>query len=133
MERIDIGDYLVIAELHTGIDATTLARMPSLVALAQAALAAPFAGFGDFEAFPLFYEKAAIYCARVVTYHALPDGNKRTGYDVMREFIARNGRSFAHPPAGLDETATVIENLAGGTLSEADFTAWMRDRIDKPE
>ncbi|PZS26478.1 MAG: hypothetical protein DLM58_20640 [Pseudonocardiales bacterium] len=44
-----------------------------------------------------FHQKAAVYCARLATYHPLPDGNKRTAYDVMREFIDRNEHNL-HPP-----------------------------------
>jgi death-on-curing protein len=130
MRRIEIGDFLLIAEIHTGIDAKQLARMPRVLNLASAALAAPFAGFGDFEAFPELHAKAAVYCSRIVRYHPLPDGNKRAGYDVMREFIDRNRASFKHPPEGLDGTASAIEKLASGELDEAGFIAWMSERID---
>jgi death-on-curing family protein len=129
MQRIELGDFLIIAELHTGIDAHRLSRMPRVVQLAEAALAAPFAGFGDYEAYPTLPEKAAIYCARIVTYHPLTDGNKRTGYDVMREFVDRNGQSFTHPPEGLDATAHTIEDLAAAIITEADFVEWVRGRL----
>ncbi len=129
MNRIELGDFLLIAEAHTGINAHQLVRVPRVLQLASAALAAPFAGFGDFEAHPSFCEKAAVYCSRVVTYHPLPDGNKRTGYDVMREFIDRNGRMFTHPAGGLDDTAKIIEDLAAALVSELEFIAWVVDRI----
>lgn len=103
--------------------------MPRVLSLGSAALAAPFAGFGDFELFPSLYEKAAIHCSRIVRYHPLPDGNKRTGYDVMREFLDRNCAVFRHPPDGLDGTATAIERLAAGDLDERGFVEWMRGRI----
>jgi death on curing protein len=103
--------------------------MPRVINLAQAALAAPFAGFGDYEAFPAFHEKAAVYCSRIIAYHPLPDGNERTAYDVMREFIERNGAAFLHPPGGLEETAETIERLAAGVLDERGFMTWMLPRI----
>jgi len=105
--------------------------MDRLVTLMQAALAAPFAGFGDVEVFPTFEAKAAIYCARIVAYHPLPDGNKRTGYDVMVEFVEANGRTWTHGAGGLAETASTIKRLAGEPppLSEADFLAWVAQRI----
>lgn len=130
MERIELRDFLLIAEIHSGLSANELARMPRVLALAQSALAAPFAGFGDFEAFPSVHEKAAIYCSRIIAYHPLPDGNKRTAYDVMREFIDRNGRQFTHPDGGLDATAQAIEDLAAGTLPDPEFAAWARARLD---
>jgi death-on-curing protein len=130
MRRVELGDFLVIAEIHSTIDAHQLARMPRVISLAEAALAAPFAGFGEYELFPALHEKAAIYCSRIAAYHPLPDGNKRTAYNVMWEFLARNGVTLTHPPEGLDGTAQVIEDLAAGSLSEQDFIAWMLQRID---
>ena len=128
MRRIEIGDFLLIAELHCGIPAEHLARIPRVVSLAEAGLAAPFAGFGNYQAFPTLREKAAVYCSRIATYQPLPDGNKRTAYDVMREFLDRNDVSFAHPPEGLDGTAQAIEDLAANVLSERDFIAWLLAR-----
>jgi death-on-curing protein len=129
LQHIELGDFLLIAETHTGIGASQLARIPRVLNLAEAALAAPFAGFGDYEAFPALHEKAAVYCARIATYHPLPDGNKRTAYDVMREFLDRNGLTFAHPREGLDGTAQAMEDLAATILSETDFIAWVRERV----
>lgn len=129
MRRIELGDFLLIAEIHSGIDAHQLARISRVINLAEAALAAPFAGFGNYEAFPAIHEKAAIYCSRIVTYHPLPDGNKRTAYDVMREFLDRNEIAFSHPPGGLDATAQAIEELAANILDEPAFIAWVLERV----
>jgi death on curing protein len=128
MRRVELGDFLLIAEIHSGISANELARIPRVVSLAGAALAAPFAGFGDFEAFPAVHQKAAVYCSRIATYHPLPNGNKRTAYDVMREFLDRNGATFTHPPEGLDGTAQTIEELAAGRLGEQELMAWVLTR-----
>ncbi|MEA2180923.1 MAG: death on curing protein [Solirubrobacteraceae bacterium] len=128
MERVELGHLLLIAEIHTGIQAERLARMNRVVTLAQSALAAPFAGFGGVELFPTFEDKAAIYCARLVTYHPFPDGNKRAAYDVMIEFVERNRRMWTHSAGGLSETATMIERLAGEPppVSEDDFHCLVR-------
>lgn len=128
MRRIEIGDFLLIAELHCGIAAEQLAQMPRVVKLGAAALEAPFAGFGTIESFPTLHEKAAIYCARIVKYHPLPDGNKGTAYDVMREFLDRNGAEFRHPPGGLDATAQTVEDVAAGVLDEAGLATWVLER-----
>jgi death-on-curing protein len=129
VKPIDLPDFLLIAELHTGIDARRLARMDRVVQLAGSALAAPFAGYGDVDLHPTFVGKAAIYASRIVRNHPLPDGNKRVAYDVMREFIDRNGFAFEHPAGGLMETAAMIENLAAETVSEDEFEAWLGERI----
>jgi death-on-curing protein len=128
VRRIEIGDFLLIAELHCGIAARRLARMAHVTNLAEACLAAPFAGFGEYQAFPAVHEKAAVYCSRIATYQPLPDGNKRTAYDVMREFLERNDVPFAHPAEGLGGTAQAIEDLAANVLSERDFIAWLLAR-----
>ncbi len=128
MDRIQIGDFLLIAELHCGITAEQLARMPRVLALGKAALAAPFARLDGYEAFSAPHEKAAVYCARIVAYHPLPDGNKRTAYDVMREFMDRNEIPFNHPPDGWAGTAQTVEDLAAKTLGEKDFVAWVLAR-----
>jgi hypothetical protein len=49
----------------------------------------------------------------------------------MIEFIERNGRTWTHPPGGLEETASMIERIAGEPppLSEADFCAWVARNI----
>lgn len=125
MERVELADFLIIAEIHTGIDAHRLVRMPRVVQLGEAALAAPFAGFGELELFPEIHQKAGVYASRIVRYHPLPDGNKRTAYDVMIEFLERNDLRFIHGDGGLDETAEAIERLAADDLSERDFIAWL--------
>jgi death on curing protein len=129
MQRIGLADFLLIAEIHSNTNAHQLGRIPHVVNLAEAALAAPFSGFGDHEAFPALHEKAAIYCSRIVTYHPLPNGNKRTAYDVMREFLDRNGASFTHPSDGLDGTAQAIEDLAAGVVDERGFVAWVHGQV----
>jgi death-on-curing protein len=129
LRRIELGDFLVIAEIHAGVDAHRLVRIPRVISLTEAALAAPFAGFGNHDEFPAIHEKAAIYCARIATYHPLPDGNKRTAYDVMREFLDRNSVGFTHPPDGLEATAQTIEDLAANVLGERELIAWMLDRV----
>lgn len=132
MERVDLADFLLIAEFHAGIDAHQLAGIDRVVQLAESALAAPFAGYGDFEAYPTLADKAAIYASRIARNHPLPDGNKRTAYDVMVEFIERNGCTFEHPTEGLMATAEMMERLAAQTVSEEEFRVWVAERVSGP-
>ena len=64
-------------------------------------------------------------------YHPRPDGNKRTAYDVMVEFMERNGYAFEHPVSGLMETAEMIEHLAAELGTEERFASWVEMRIDR--
>jgi death-on-curing protein len=77
---------------------------------------------------PTFASKAGIDASRIVRNHPLPDGNKRTAYDVMIEFIERNGYASEHPAGALMETAEMIETLAAETVSEDEFEAGSRRR-----
>ena len=52
MDPVDLATFSVIAELHSGIDASRLARMDRVVQLASSALAAPLAGYGEVELSP---------------------------------------------------------------------------------
>ena len=78
MERIDLADFLLIAEFHTGINAHQLARIDRVVQLAESALAAPFAGYGDFEAYPTFADKAGDSAYRVREPRAVAVARQRT-------------------------------------------------------
>lgn len=49
----------------------------------------------------------------------------------MIEFVERNGRTWTHSERGFDETAEMVERLAGEPppLTEGDFRAWVVRRI----
>jgi hypothetical protein len=74
MERIELADFLLIAELHTGTGARQLARTDRVVQLAESGLAAPFAGYGDVELHPTLAGKAAIFASRIVRNHSSRTG-----------------------------------------------------------
>lgn len=58
--------------------------------------------------------------------HAFVDGNKRTAFVAYRTFLALN---HAQLEATADEKYLTILSLAEGSLSEADFAAWLRTRL----
>lgn len=74
-EYLDLVDYMLIAEAVTGIEAAVLDKAARLE-LAESALGAPQASFGEVEFYPEFVTKAAVLCARLAWNHPLPDGNK---------------------------------------------------------
>lgn len=126
---LDLADYLVIAEAVTGIAAETLLRSPR-IGLADSALHAPAAIFGDVEFYPDFELKAAVLCSRLARNHPLPDGNKRAAYVSLLEFVERNGRSWRKSPSDPDETVRIMEAVASGEISEARLAEWIRGRLD---
>jgi death on curing protein len=129
MRRLTLGELLEIAAAILDVDSHELARAARLD-LAESALHAPNAGFGDTELYETLPEKAAILCSRIVKDHPFPDGNKRTGYISMIELAERNGYRF--DDSDQDEIAETIELLAAGDLAEADFVDWA-DRHMSPD
>lgn len=128
VEYLSLADFLLLAEAASGVPAEDLSQLPTLH-LAESALTAPAACFGEIEFYPDFADKAAVLCARIVRNHPLPDGNKRTGFLALIEFVERNGRRWADSEGDPDETVAMIEAVAAGTLTEAQLAAWVRSRI----
>ena len=128
VEYLSLADFLLVAEVATGIPAETLRGLPNL-ALAESALAAPAASFCGVDFYPDFIDKAAVLCSRIIGNHSLPDGNKRTAFLALVEFVERNGHHWVDSEHDPDETVGVIEALATGELSEAQLAIWIRSRV----
>lgn len=130
VQYLDIADLLLIASTMHGVDADALSRQCDLH-LADSALNAPRAGFGEVEFYPDFAMKAAVLCWHIIRNHPLPDGNKRTGYLCMTEFVERNGYVWSAPaddPGG-DQTVEIMVGVADGTVSVEELAVWVRDRV----
>ena len=83
VEYVGLADYVAIAAEVTGLDVETILRFPWL-GLADSALHAPAAGFGDTEFHPDLVDKAAVLIVHLAKNHPLPDGNKRAAWVTMR-------------------------------------------------
>jgi death-on-curing protein len=126
-KRLEIAEFLLIAEAVLGVEAERLAREMRLSA-AEAALAAPFASIDGVPFYADPVERAAICCSRVIRNNPLPDGNKRVGYECMREMLDRDGVAWPRPREDAEEIAGKIEGLAARRLSEPDFVRWVKLR-----
>lgn len=60
--------------------------------------------------------------------HPFIDGNKRTAHVCYRVFLAMNGVALA---AAAEEKYANMVGLAEGSVSEAQFAEWLRQRIAK--
>lgn len=85
MDPLSIGQFLEIVAAVRDEEGKAIKDETDL-GLAESALHAPFAGFGDYELFPTFAEKVAILGSRIAKNHALTDGNKRTALVAMGMF-----------------------------------------------
>ena len=70
---IALAEYFWLAEQVTGIEAAVLVKA-ARVDLADSALHAPQAGFGDQDFYPDAFDKAAVLTCRLAWNHPLPDG-----------------------------------------------------------
>jgi death-on-curing protein len=127
---LDLADYLAIAEEVTGLDIHTLTRVTNLD-LADSALHAPSAGFGDQDLYPEFVDKAAILLVRLAKNHPLPDGNKRAAWVSLRLFVEINGWHWNQYPS-VDEAEQAVLAVASGEWGHAETSAWLSSRLVGP-
>jgi death-on-curing protein len=131
VEYLSLGDYLAIAASVTGLDIDTLIKATKLD-LADSALHAPSAGFGDTDFYPDFLDKAAVLLVRLARNHPLLDGNKRTAWVSLRVFVDNNGWTWRPTPT-VDEAEQAVLAVASGEWDEARTAEWLRDHlIERP-
>lgn len=128
MWRPERRHYVTAAARVLGIATEQVERFPNL-ALAESALAAPFAGFGDEDAYPTFELKAAMLLERLARNHPLPDGNKRAAFVVTVLFCESNGRRWAAPDVELD--AAMVERAAAGEVELDELADWVAERTQQ--
>jgi death on curing protein len=127
MHYPELGDFCDAAASVLGTTAEQIARLPN-IGLAESALAAPRAGFGDLERYPTLLEKAAVLLERLARNHPLPDGNKRTAFIVTGLFLQANGRPLTG--ADPDTDVPLVERVASGETNHADIIAWLETRTE---
>ncbi len=112
----------------TGNDAAVLVKA-ARVDLADSALHAPQAGFGDEDFFPDLFDKAAVLTCRLAWNHPLPDGNKRAAWAALMIFIDLNDGSWDPEPPDVDAAEAAMLAVAAGEVDERWLAAWLRDRV----
>jgi death-on-curing protein len=125
---ISLAEYFWLAEQFTGVEAVLIKA--SRADLADSALHAPQAGFGDEDFYPDLFDKAAVLTCRLSWNHPLPDGNKRAAWAALVMFIDLNDGSWSPDPPKVDEAEIAMLSVAAGEVDEEWLAAWLRDRID---
>lgn len=128
---IDLVDYLAIAAEVTGLDVATVMKVTNLD-LADSALHAPAAGFGDTDLYPDFVDKAAVLMVRLARNHPLPDGNKRAAWIALRLFVEINAWTWSPRPS-IDDAETAVLAVAAGELDEHATADWLRHHLTSPD
>jgi death-on-curing protein len=124
---VELADYLAIAAEITGLDTPTLIRVTK-VDLAESALHASAAGFGETEFYPDFIDKAAVVIVRLAKNHPLPDGNKRAAWVTLRLFIEINDWTWNTMPT-VDDAEQAVLAIAAGTWNQDDASTWLRQHL----
>jgi death-on-curing protein len=125
---LTLAEYFWLAEQVTGVDAETLAKA-SRSELADSALHAPQAGFGDVEFYPDLYDKAAVLVCRLARNHPLPDGNKRAAWAALVMFIDLNHGTWDPDPPDIDRAEEAMLAIAASDVGETWTAAWLKERV----
>ena len=125
---ISLAEYLWLAEQVTGLDASTLAKV-SRIELADSALHAPAAGFGDEEFYPDLIDKAAVLTCRLAWNHPLLDGNRRAACASLVMFLDLNDVLWQPDPPDVDEAEAAMLAVAAHDVDERWLADWLRERI----
>lgn len=107
----------------TGLDEVMVVKVADL-GLADSALHAPAAGFGDEDLYPDFIDKAAVLLVRLAKNHPLPDGNKRVAWVALRYFVVVNRWTWARRPT-VDEAEAAVVAVASGEWDELRTAEWL--------
>lgn len=70
---------------------------------------------------------AATLASGIIRNHAFIDGNKRAAFGALLMCLERNGVVSDYDPV---EAYEMIRELASGTLSDEDFTSWVRVLVE---
>lgn len=95
-------------------------------ALLESALARPQQRYAYGDPPPDLADLAASLAFGLARNHPFVDGNKRTAHVAYRVFLALNNADLN---AGAEDKYTAMIRLAEGSLDEAAFAAWLRERI----
>ena len=89
----------------------------------ESALGRPFQTFGQNELYPTTIHKAASLIESIVINHPFVDGNKRTGYTIMRLFLINNGLDIF---ASQDDKYKFVIGIASGETKYDQILDWLQ-------
>jgi len=96
--------------------------------LLESALARPFSTFDGNELYSSVEEKAAAIIESILINHPFMDGNKRTGYVLMRLLLLNN---YLDINATEDDKYTFVIMVASGKLKYDGILKWIKNHVEK--
>jgi death-on-curing protein len=94
----------------------------------QAALGRPFATFDNKELYPKAVDKAAALIESIISNHPFVDGNKRTGYVLMRLLLFSYGYDIS---ATQESKYEFVINIASGKIRIEEIRIWLEVHLTK--
>jgi death-on-curing protein len=92
----------------------------------ESALARPFQTFAGTDLYPTPIHKAAALIESLLINHPFIDGNKRTGYVMMRMLLIKNGLDIH---ASQDEKYIFVVNIASGLTKTEEIIDWLTAHV----
>ncbi|MDB5279695.1 MAG: death on curing protein [Ferruginibacter sp.] len=92
----------------------------------ESALARPFQTFAGTDLYPTPIHKAAALIESLLINHPFIDGNKRTGYVMMRMLLIKNGLDIH---ASQDEKYIFVVNIASGLTTTEEIIDWLTAHV----
>lgn len=89
----------------------------------ESALARPFQTFAGNELYPSILEKAGALIESILVNHPFVDGNKRTGYVLMRSLLKQYSLDIA---ATEDEKYSFVISIASGHSNIEVIVSWLK-------
>ena len=94
----------------------------------ESALSRPFQTFDNKDLYPSVLQKAASLIESILINHPFVDGNKRTGYTLLRLFLLQHGLDLT---ASQDNKYEFVINIASGTLKYDGILRWLSSNTAK--
>ena len=94
----------------------------------DSALARPFQTFGNNDLYPTSVHKAAALIESLLVNHPFIDGNKRTGYVLMRIFLIDNGLDIN---ATQEEKYNFVLKIASGKTKFEEIIDWLTKHVEE--
>lgn len=94
--------------------------------LLEYAIQRPFATFDNNELYPEIEDKAAAILESIIKNHPFIDGNKRTGYILMRYLLIKSEKDIQ---ASVDEKYAFVMHIAQGNLDFEQIRQWINSKI----
>jgi death on curing protein len=88
----------------------------------ESAITRPFQTFDGKELYPSVLEKAAALIESILINHPFIDGNKRTGYTLLRLFLISKEMDIT---ASQDNKYEFVIDIAAGTLKYEGISTWL--------